>query len=82
MIGGCVSLIMETHFDDMGGGLRPIGRAAATVLHAIGYRAICFWLDRAGTLRGLAAATAFRHADHIRRKLNLTWGDLIGDRRA
>ncbi len=77
-----MSLIMETRFDDMGDGLRPIGHAVATVLHATGHRAICFWLARAGTLRGPAAATAFRHADHIRRKLNLTWGDLIGDRRA
>ena len=75
-----MSLVMETHFDDMGGGLRPIGRAAATVLHATGYRAICFWLDRARKLHGPAAATAFRLANHIRRKLDLTWGDLIGDR--
>lgn len=75
-----MSLVMETRFNNIGGGLRPIGRAAATVLHATGHKAICFWLDRAGTLHGPAAATAFQHADHIRRKLDLTWGDLIGDR--
>ena len=73
---------METRFNNMGDGLRPIGRAAATVLHATGYRAIYFWLDRAGTLHGTAAATAFRHAEYIRRELDLTWDELIGDRRA
>ncbi len=71
---------MGINIDDMGDGLRPVGRAAGTVLHATGHKAIRFWLDRTSTLRGPAAAAAFRHADHIRRKLDLTWGDLIRDR--
>ena len=73
---------METRFNDMGDGLRPIRHAAAAVLHTAGCRAICFWLDQTSKLHGQSAAAAFQHSDHIRRKLDLSWGDLIGDRGA
>ncbi len=77
-----MSLSMETRFDDMSDGLRPIGRAAAAVVRAAGCRAICFWLDRTSKLHGPSAAAAFQHADHIRRQLDLSWGDLIRGSRA
>ncbi len=45
-------------------------------------RAIVRWLDKAGQTRGQESSRAFQHADSIRQRLGLDWGDLIDATRA
>ena len=58
---------------------REIGPQAA---EDVGRRAIGDWLSRASEGHGAVAATAFKQADRIRKKLGLKWDDLIGQRAA
>ena len=59
-------------------GFQHLGREVMPkVLEDVARKAISYWLTAAGEGTGHRAATAFRQADSIRRKLNLDWADLI-----
>ena len=65
------------HARDNGGGWRHIGEVVDGVVHRIGRRAISFHLSRAAETTGDEALMALAEADGIRRRLGLSWRQVV-----
>ena len=59
------------------GGFKSIGALAGQIVDATGRRAIGYWLSEAATAEGQDREAAFKVADDLRERMQLSWGDLM-----
>ena len=64
------------------GGFRPIGGIARQVVDDIGRRSIAHWLAKAAAAEGEDREAAFKVADDLRQKMQVSWGDLVNGGKA